>query len=175
MIALVIILTSVLVFLLAACGFVIFALLKRLDSANSAMVEAANRTLAMAEATAKAAPRQMDKMMDTLASNTTKMFASIESTVKTVLTPPPIQVIDGAPNQMYRMPTMEEGMERRPVDPTDDLIPDPSRQGPYADMGYYGDDESEGNWTGIPGLADPPMELLVQGLQTAAAGNGSST
>lgn len=115
----------------------------------------------MAESQSKLAPRQMDKMLDSLARATTQMYAGIESTVKTVLTPPPIQVIDGAPNQQFRMPTMDEGVEKAPWDPFDKLIPDPPQDGPYAVMGYAGEDEGDpNNWTGIPGLSDPPEAIV---------------
>ena len=157
---LVVLFSTIIVACLAGAVWVIFALLRRLDAANSALQSQAAATLAMAQDAARSAPHQMERMMDSLASTTERIHSTIESTVKAVLAPPPMQVIDGVNGVPYAMPTMNEGKESAPWDHTDIIMPDWPNPNPTAVMGYEDENDpdfDEENPFGIPG-----MKFVVQ-------------
>lgn len=151
--------------LIVGAVVVIIALLKRLDTANSLIMEQAKQTLAMAESTSKSAPRQMDKMLESLASATAQIHASITSSISTVLTPPPVQYIDQTQAGQYTMPNMQDGKPLADWDPTDALIPDPTDGAPMAIMltdDYDPSYPDPHNPFGIPGLeGSPPIPGMV--------------
>jgi hypothetical protein len=150
-------LVAVLVGLLFASIGVVFALLRRLDRANQAVLDQASSMLSMATQQANQAPYQMERMMESLADSTARIHATINETVKTVLVPPPVQFMDG-PAIPYPMPTMNEGLESEPWDHTDRLDPGIQDTGPRAYMGYGFETEpgfDEDNPFGIPGLHAP--------------------
>lgn len=147
-------LAVVIVALLVAAVGVIFALLKRLDQANRAVLDQAQAVMSMAAERDKASPKLIERMLSQLADSTTQIHATINDSIKTVLVPPPMQIID-APGTPFPMPTMNEGKESAPWDHTDIIFPDPELQGPHAVMGYEHEtspDFDPENPFGIPGM-----------------------
>lgn len=125
-----------LVLLIATAVFIIIGLLKRVDTMSRIVVDGADRTLMIAETHAKAAPKQIEKMLESLAASTTQMYAAIESTMKSVLSPVVVQVDDTMSGGRTLYPHMSEGEEAAPWDHTDRLIAEPPRTGVSFDPGY---------------------------------------
>jgi hypothetical protein len=149
-------LVLILVALLVAACVVVFALLKRLEAANRAVLDQAQQVLAMASERDKAAPRMIDKMLANLADSTERIHATIKSTVETVLTPPPVQIVDG-PGQPFPMPVQApDAQDMKPWDHTDSFLPN-FDTGPRADGGWLDEDADvdPDNPMGIPGLSAP--------------------
>lgn len=141
--------------LLVSAVWVIFALLRRLDVANTALKMSADMTMAQAMKMHDQAPQQMDAILATLASLTTQTHASLEGLVKTVLTPPPV-VYTTAPDALqFSMPSQDEGGMIGEWDHTDALMPKSSDwPGSVAD-GYAHENEpgfDPENPFGIPGM-----------------------
>jgi Tfp pilus assembly protein FimV len=145
----------VLVLLLVGAVLVVLSLLKRVNEANQQMLGQAQAMVTQAVKMQSQAPKQMDQMLASLADSTARIHATIESTVKTVLSPPPMLVDTGVNAMSFAMPTMDEGKETAGWDHTDMILADPPTNRPSVDMGYEHEadpDFDPDNPFGIPGL-----------------------
>ena len=153
--------------MLVGTTWVIFKLLKRLDTANQVIISSADRAFVMAEKSAGNVPKMQDRMFASLTSSIQQIHESVKLTVAAVLSPPVVAPSDDLPGgpKGYVMPTMNEGKEPAPWDPTDRIIPDTRYRPPNMDMGYEHEAEEDfdpNNPFGIPGLTGPIQEVGVE-------------
>lgn len=146
--------------LLLGCVGVIVALLKRLDSTNLAFKQAADSTMAQALAMQKQGPKQLEVMLNSLATATSKIHETIQSTVQAVMQPPVVQVDQGMGGMPYAMPTIQgDGQDAAPWDHTDRIM-QPQGMGPVGVVGYEHENDPDfdpSNVFGIPGMVSVGM------------------
>lgn len=154
--------------IIAALGWVVFALLDRLKQANDTLVQAARETFNNGVSLQAAVPGQTQAILDALGTFIKGHNESFDATVKTVLAPvSSMGVVVGGNqgNAGYNMPVMSVGTpDEATWDPTDalDSGKSPGDWPPpmygRTDPGYEFEAEpgfDPNNPLGIPGLTTP--------------------
>jgi hypothetical protein len=148
-------LVLVLVAILGGACWTIFALLRRLDEANSITLSMATQNLTTAREVSAQSPRQFEAMLHTLTGAIAQVHSSVDSTLKTLLIPMQPSTLDPPSGPMYNLPVMDDGSDEGKWDHTDGLMPRPDGARGYVDAGYEHETDEDfdpDNPFGIPGM-----------------------